>query len=129
MEQKIKIIAGLLFGITGLLSCENDVGPLILDAPSGPVSFNRDIQPIFDAGCIGCHDDSHQQLDLRNCCSYQELWSSGAGAPYVLPDNPAQSKLYRHLTGDLPLMPPFGSLPEYEVNLVLKWITEGAEDN
>jgi hypothetical protein len=122
LEQKIKILSGLLIGIMLFsTACENDVGPLILNSPSGPVSFSRDIQPIFDVNCIGCHDQFHLQLDLRSCCAYNEL--------YVAPDNPEQSKLFGHLTGDLSPMPPFGPLPDHEIDLVLQWISEGALDN
>ncbi len=121
----------LLIGI-GLIntSCENDVGPVIIDPPGAdPVSYSAKIQPIFDTNCTGCHDQYHQHLDLSPCCSYDQLWNSGANASYLDPDNPEQSKLYRHLTGDLLLMPLFGALPEHEVNLVLKWIFEGGLDN
>ncbi len=101
----------------------------IIYSPSGLVDFSSDIQPIFDVNCIGCHNEGHQKLNLESCCSHDELWTLGAGAPYVDPENPEQSKLYRHLTGDLLLMPLFGPLPDREIDLVLKWITEGALDN
>ena len=118
-----------MLGITWLVSCENDAGPLIIDSGSDPISFSQDIQPIFDVECIGCHDDTHFYLDLRQCCSYEEIWSLGTRAPYVNPDNPEQSKLYLHLTGDLLLMPPFGALPDNQMDLVLQWIEEGALNN
>lgn len=114
--------------IVAAFSCENDVGPIVLET-TGPVSFSQDIQPIFDIHCVGCHDQSHRQIDLSPCCSYQELWVTGSGAPYVDPDNPTQSNLYRHLTGELSIMPPFGALPEFEINLILRWIQQEAPDN
>jgi mono/diheme cytochrome c family protein len=129
LEQKINILTGFLLGLLLLASCEDDVGPLILDSTSGPVSYSQDIQRIFDINCIGCHDEFHQQLNLSACCSYDALWTQGASAPYVNPDNPEQSKLYRHLTGDLALMPPFRPLSDYEINQVLQWIREGALEN
>ncbi|GJM30844.1 MAG: hypothetical protein DHS20C17_34790 [Cyclobacteriaceae bacterium] len=129
MEQKIIQLSACALGIILLFSCENDTGPLILDSNQGPVSYGLQIQPIFDAKCIGCHDEIHEQLDLRACCSYEELWSLGTGAPYLDTGVPSQSKLYRHLTGDLLVMPPFGALPNNEIDLVLQWITEGGLDN
>jgi len=131
-SKSIGIIISWWFIIIGIIntSCEHDVGPIILDSGnSGPVSYQGDIQPIFNASCIGCHDEFHQFIDLRSCCSYDQLWTGGAGAPYVNTENPEQSKLYRHLTGDLPLMPVFGSLPDREIELVLKWIEEGGINN
>ena len=111
-------------------SCEQDSGPLIIEPPGAePVSYSLEIQPIFNVSCAGCHDEFHQHLDLRSCCSYDQLLILGTNAPYVDPDNPAQSKLYRHLTGELLQMPLFGPLPDHEINLVLRWITEGGNDN
>ena len=111
-------------------SCEQDIGPVIIQPPtSDPVSYRNEIQPIFDKECSSCHDQDHQYLDLSPCCSYDQLWTLGAGAPYLDVDNPEQSKLYRHLTGDLLQMPIFGQLPDHEIQLVLKWISEGALDN
>ena len=129
MEQRIKILIGLSAGVLWFTSCENDAGPLIIDMGSDPVSYDQEIQPIFDIECIGCHDDTHLYLDLRSCCSYDQLLSNGTGAPYVNPDDPEQSKLYRHLTGDLTLMPPFGALPDNQLDLVIQWIEEGALNN
>ena len=143
MEQKvnrIKIIVPSIFAPSWLgwivmililaSACEQDIGPVIIDPPTvDPVSYRNEIQPIFNKECNSCHDQDHQYLDLRPCCSYDQLWSLGAGAPYLDVDNPEQSKLYRHLTGDLLQMPIFGQLPDHEIQLVLKWITEGAVDN
>ena len=112
------------------LSCEQDSGPLIIEPPGAePVSYSLEIQPIFNVSCAGCHDEFHQHLDLRSCCSYEQLFITGTNAPYVDPDDPEQSKLYRHLTGDLLQMPLFGPLPDHEIDLVLRWITEGGNDN
>jgi len=120
----------LIASLIGSSSCENDVGPVIIE-PENPstVSYSQDIQPIFNSYCSSCHDEFHQYLDLRSCCSYDQLLNSGFNAPYLNLDDPQQSRLYRHLNGDLLIMPLFGSLPDYEIELVLQWITEGAQNN
>ena len=121
---------GWLMLVFIISSCEQDVGPIIIDpVVSDPVSYNTEIRRIFDVNCRSCHDEEHQYLDLRPCCSYDQLWSLGTNAPYVEPDNPGQSKLYQHLTGELLLMPVFGPLPDHEIDLVLRWIKEGALNN
>lgn len=115
----------LLIGI-GIVntSCENVIGPVIIKPPTPDlVSYSLEIQPIFDISCSGCHDEFHQFLDLRPCCSNDQLWTLGTNAPYVDTNNPGQSKLYLHLTGELLLMPLFGALPEHEIDLVLQWIS------
>ena len=132
LNQSVKILTLLFLVALALLgtACENDIGPLIIE-PENPstVSFKEDIQPIFNTSCNSCHDEFHQYLDLRACCAYDQLLNSGTGAPYINIEDPGASKLYRHLTGDLLIMPLFGPLPDHEINLVLRWISEGALDN
>lgn len=128
----IQHIVILLVIITMILSCAVDEGPFV-DPSCNPgdteAFFGTDIQPIFNASCIACHNETHPKLNLQECCSYVELTVTGFSAPYVDAANPTSSKLYKHLTGELLVMPPSGSLPEHQINKVLKWIELGALNN
>lgn len=111
----------LLFG-----SCEyafkevqpnNNVPPVI--------SFSGDIQPIFSATCTGCHNASHPYLDLREGLAYDQLWTTGANAPYVDTTNAASSLLYQKIsTGSMSGYP--GSSDK---ETILEWINQGAQNN
>lgn len=93
------------------------------------VSFERQVQPIFDAKCVTCHPTSYPYLDLRRGRSYGELVRvSSPLAPAferVLPRRPELSYLLTH--------PPEPSnqrlLSPAERQLIARWISEGAEDN
>ena len=121
-----------VFGMSlTFVSCKKDIGPLYV-APSviPPVSFRNDVQPIFNSSCISCHNAAHQYLQLDSCCSYYELLFTGANAPYVDTANPSQSLIIKRMTGEIgPTMPLSGALPQSEIDLVLRWIEEGAENN
>ena len=118
-----------------LLGC-SDEG----QSPVGPgegtpdVSFAQQIQPIFDTSCVGCHGiGGNAGLDLRPGFSHANLVGMAAQASagtLVTPAASATSVLYNRLTGNgLGLMPPGDALDSTTLDLVARWIQEGAQDN
>ena len=99
------------------------------DGSTAGVSFEEDIQPIFDWKCVACHPVSYPYLDLRQGRSYDDLVRiSAATAPAferVLPDRPELSYLLTH--------PPDPSLRDLltdgERALIADWIRQGAKNN
>ncbi len=88
------------------------------DLPTN-VSYSADVQPIFDANCVGCHSGG-QSPDLRPAWSYDELIDGG----YVDTDFPCSSELYQKLIGSHD-----GRATDEEELIILGWMDEGAEDN
>ncbi len=93
------------------------------------VSFSDDVQPIFDRKCTACHPVSYPYLDLRRDRSYDELVGVSARTrpafERVLPGRPELSYLLTH-----PPDPSLaGLLTEGEIELIARWIEEGARDN
>ncbi len=97
--------------------------------PGGPatVSYRRDIQPLFDAYCVACHGG---QAGLW-LTSYEHLMAGSRHGPVVIPGDPEASELVRRLTGaSQPAMPLGGPpLPPDRIELVRRWIAEGAPKN
>jgi hypothetical protein len=85
-----------------VLGCTGDGSPPPVE---GGVSYRRDVQPIWDRWCIGCHDFHEPQLVAT--MSAQELmgesWWKCDGetrARFVTPGDPARSYLLYKLTGE-----------------------------
>jgi hypothetical protein len=114
-----------------LSSCTKDQGPLYDTSiiSSDTVSFQYDIQPIFNANCAGCHNASNTKLKLISGYSYNQLLFDGFEAPYVDTINPELSKLYKYITGESALMPPTGEMDGENINLIYNWIRQGAKNN
>ncbi len=119
-------------------SCSKDSGPYIVKPPPPPppekpvlVSFSKEIQPIFDNHCVSCHNENHSLLNLKPCCSWYELLATGHNVPYLDSINPDESKLLKRITGAvMPIMPPTGNpLAQEDIDLIKKWIGEGARNN
>jgi hypothetical protein len=98
------------------------------DAPP-PVSFARDVQPIFDRSCTTCHPIAYPYLDLRSGKSYDALVHVPAATnpafARVLPWRPELSYLLIH--------PPDPSnadlLGDAELAILRRWIEQGAPDS
>lgn len=131
MKKLLKIVlaSGLMLSF---FSCYyDDVLDVQLPEDQNPeplpevVSYQSDIQPIFDASCIQCHSGSTAP-DLRDGDSYTALLNG-----YVVPNDAASSTLYKSLLNldGVPQMPPASPLSDSKIALIEKWINDGALDN
>ena len=104
------------------------------------MSFANDIQPIFNANCIGCHSATGiaSFLSLASNAAYANLVNKPAtktSGTLVIPGNSANSVLYQRIsTIGLPAgaarMPlGGGALSASDQNLVKTWIDQGAGNN
>jgi hypothetical protein len=73
----------------------------------------------------------HGQLGGWDAKDYATVMNSGNHAPVVIPGDPDNSLLAQKLLGtqkEGTLMPPNGSLPQDEVQVILDWIKAGAPE-
>lgn len=94
-----------------------------------PVSYTRDIVPLFKRSCTGCHHPGKQkgQLDLTTYAAFQK---GGKHGPGFVPGKAAESLVVKEIVGPEPSMPEEGDpLSAAEVALVERWIAAGAPDD
>lgn len=103
------------------------------------MSFATDVQPIFDANCIGCHSStgSASWMDLTSGSAYDaivDVPSNGSALDRVEPGSAADSYLY-HKTADTqdtvggsgnPMPPSAGGLDATSLQTLGDWIDDGA---
>lgn len=134
-----KIVIVLLIGFFNLItSCDAEEGPFVTEIDTINVSFADDIQPIFTAKCIQCHDQNHSTgLDLREGNSYNLLVnvSSTNYAPNlrIEPLSLENSVLWNKITDSGVFgqqMPPIGEpVSNFDIEKIASWIELGALDN
>ena len=105
--------------------------PLAGDAPA-KVSFDAQIRPILQANCQGCHQPA-KAGGKYVMTDFAGLLEGGmSGMPAVVPGKPIESGLIdqiRPIDGES-LMPQDGPpLHESEIDLIARWIAEGAIDD
>jgi|GEM_PF-45828 len=94
--------------------------------------YDRLIQPILDAKCVACHNDTKSKGELR-MDSFEALLIGGKKGPTVIENNAAGSLMIER--AQLPLdhkehMPPEGKvqLSEAELEAISWWIDQGAPE-
>jgi hypothetical protein len=100
-----------------------------LAAAPAPVSFLRQVAPVLQRRCLGCHGERLNMGGWR-AHTFAGLQRPGAsGAPAVTAGRPEASSLYRLLVhADAARRMPKGDapLPGAEIALIRRWIAEGA---
>jgi hypothetical protein len=93
------------------------------------VDFAREVRPILEDRCFGCHGERKQKGKLR-LDRVASLFGTREDGPVVAPGDPAASVLYQRVT--LPAdhddrMPSEGEpLTPEQIEILRKWIAEGA---
>jgi len=97
------------------------------EASASP-SFVRDIRPILEQRCFGCHGAEKQKADLR-LDRRDSFRKGGESGPIAIPGKAGESLLIRLVEGRDPtrVMPPEGDrLTAEQANLLRRWIDGGA---
>jgi mono/diheme cytochrome c family protein len=96
-------------------------------AKAQAVNYYRDIEPILNANCVGCHQAAMAAGGLR-VDAPESLLQGGASGPAVIPGKAQKSLLYTRLTDTTAKrMPPVGMVTEEQLALIRAWINLGAK--
>ena len=89
------------------------------------VDYQRDVQPIFQQNCAGCHGPKQQIAGFRS-----DRRSSAFAARRIVPGGLENSMLYHRVIGDGlygQQMPPTGQLSAAQIQTLKTWIEQGAD--
>lgn len=128
----------------GLLAWRYFAAALVLFAPLGggiacaeeapaekepPVSFYRQVRPILQRSCAGCHQPAKAGGKLV-LTSYSATKAGGEQGIGFEPGKPEESLLVEQISGEKPAMPRNAPpLTNDQVALISRWIAEGAPDD
>ena len=118
----ILLAVGLGTGVIGRAADEKPV-------PTGPVSFYRQVRPVLQRNCTGCHQPAKAGGKLV-LTSYAAAKAGGEQGVGLEPGKPDDSLLIEFISGEKPAMPKNAPpLSKDQVALIGRWITEGAKDD
>jgi WD40 repeat protein len=107
--------------------------PADKDALPAEVSFYKDVRPIFQQHCNGCHQPAKPSGGFVMTARAELLKKGESDKPGVVPGQPDASNLVSQVTphdGKKPLMPRNQPpLADRDVALIKKWIAQGAKDD
>jgi WD40 repeat protein len=97
------------------------------------VSYWKQVRPVFQANCQGCHQPAKDKGGYVMTEFARLLGSGDSGEKAVVPRRPEKSHLLAQITpnadGEAEMPPNKPALPAHEVDLIRRWIAEGAKDD
>lgn len=100
--------------------------PPVTDTPTpGPnpvvtISYSKNVKAIIDVNCVGCHQ-SGRSAGFRPLTTYAEVKSATEGAGLL---NRIQLQ-----NGQQGIMPQAGRMSQANIDLIVKWNTDGLKEN
>lgn len=108
-------------------------------ATPAPVSFAKQVLPIFESHCISCHSAGGvgQISSAMNLTSYKDLRYGSVGGVALVPFHSDRSPMMRYLKDNWESnnpnalkMPPLGpQLSPEDLKVISDWIDQGAKNN
>jgi WD40 repeat protein len=94
------------------------------------VSYFRDVWPIIQRRCQGCHQPSVKQGNL-DLTQYESFRAGGKTGPAFVPSDPDKSLVFALISGKREPRMPLGLPPleQDQINLFQEWIKGGAKDD
>ncbi len=102
------------------------------DKAPAAVSFYRDIRPVLQSNCQGCHQPAKSEGKLSLTCRAELLKAGESGEAAVVPSQPEASHLLKAITPkDGKAEMPKGKEPlsATQLDLMRRWIAAGAVDD
>jgi WD40 repeat protein len=99
---------------------------------AGDVSYYKQIRPIFQSHCQGCHQPAKRGGEYVMTVFEQLLKGGEGGEPAIVPGQPDKSNLLTQIkpVNNEAAMPKGGKpLSEVEIGLISTWIAQGAKDD
>jgi hypothetical protein len=100
----------------------------------GGIDFARQIKPLLERSCVGCHSGERPRGLFRIDGREALLKGGASGEPAIVPGESQKSPLIDYVSGSMPdlVMPPSAQRKRYpalatdEVALLRAWIDQGA---
>ena len=94
------------------------------------IDFERDVFPILEENCLGCHGEDEQESNLRLDRRSIMLRGGDSGLPTLVPGKPDAShmlQLIKHAEDGMEMPPEQDKLPDKSIAIIEKWIQQGAK--
>lgn len=129
-QPSSRLLSALLLGLACTLSAAPPKKEETVD-PNAPVSFYKQIRPIFQGQCHGCHQPAKAKGDYI-MTDFAALLKGGEEDVAIIPGKPEESNLVKLIQvheGKAEMPQKADPLADTQIALISKWIKEGAKDD
>ena len=97
---------------------------------AGEPSYYREVQPVLQKNCVGCHQPAMKSSGL-DLTTYDGFRSGGKHGPAFAAGSDTESLIVRYMTGEMKPPMPLGAPPlaKSDIDIVREWIKAGARDD
>ena len=122
-SARVCVIASVCGAVVFVVTGER----LVTAQSAAKIDFARDVQPILQQHCIGCHGPTQEQAGYR--LDRRRAALSGPVRPLIIPGSSESSRLYLRIIGPEfgAQMPPTGPLAPRDIETLKAWIDQGAQ--
>lgn len=125
MRRSRAWIAGVTLVVVALVTTRGRLAGI-----GAKVDFNRDVRPILNKNCIGCHGGVRQQGELSLLFRDDAMKPAKSGKRALVPGKPGASEMIARITAADPhdRMPKGrDALTAAEISTLRRWVAQGAE--
>lgn len=99
-------------------------------AADPPPGYFRDVRPVIQRQCQGCHQPSAKSSDL-DLTTFAGLAKGGKRGPAFKSGAPAESLIVKYIKGEMQPVMPLGGAPlaKDQIEAISAWIASGAKDD
>ncbi len=118
--------------LTIVVSCHFVLACLSTADETEPISYARDVRPILQAHCFGCHQGAKKSGDYIMTSFDSFLAGGESGSAAIVPGNPSDSYLMELITpvdGEAQMPPERKPLSEDQIRTITIWIQQGAKND
>jgi len=102
-------------------------------APDGPVSYYKQVRPVLQGACHGCHQPAKDKGGYVMTDFAALVKGGDDDGAAIVPGKPAESSLLKNITpgpdGKAEMPKKADALKPAEISLITRWIAEGASDD
>ena len=130
LHQAVAVVGCI--GLCVATNARSDEKSAAEKTPTGKISYFRDIRPIFQANCHGCHQPAKQAGEYVMTDQTRLSKGGESGETAIVPGQPEKSHLLSQIrieNGEAAMPKGQKPLDESQIKLVEQWIAAGAIDD
>lgn len=111
---------------TPALSADETNVPASLVSDEQAEYFRSKVLPLLESRCHECHGDQDDIEGELRLTSRKAMLKGGETGPAIVPSDPDRSLLIQAIRYESLQMPPRSKMPDEEIRILEKWISDGA---
>ena len=134
-NPRLVLVSTIALGVAAACAADPDISKLPAPAAKKGVTFDKDVKPLGEKSCLGCHTGEKPKAKYRMDNRETFIKGGDSGDPAVVPGKSEKSLVVLYsgeLVEDMEMPPPdkrekYPAWTKEQIALVRAWIDQGAK--